>query len=162
MEYLAEALEDLGAVYIHGGVDAGSDDEDTREGKIKKFHDDPNTQVWSNPAAASEGIGMHQVCHHAIYLDRNFNATQYLQSEDQIHRLGLSPDQQTDLDIIECIGTVDETVRIRLQHKVDRMADALGDHELTITPGFADEDDGYGEEAAIDFEDLKSLISDLR
>ena len=164
VEYLAEALEDLGAVYIHGGVDAGSDDdEDTREGKIKKFHDDPNTQVLiANPAAASEGISLHQVCHHAIYLDRNFNAAQYLQSEDRIHRLGLSPDQQTDLDIIECIGTVDETVRIRLQHKVDRMADALGDHELTITPGFADEDDGYGEEAAIDFEDLKSLISDLR
>ena len=63
VEYLAEALEDLGAVYIHGGVDAGSDDdEDTREGKIKKFHDDPNTQVLiANPAAASEGISLHQV-----------------------------------------------------------------------------------------------------
>ena len=36
VEYIAERLCDLGAVYIHGGVDAGDEDDDeTREGKIK-------------------------------------------------------------------------------------------------------------------------------
>lgn len=57
VEYVATRLSDLGAVYIHGGVDAGDEnDDDTREGKIKLFHDDPNVRVMvANPAAASEG-----------------------------------------------------------------------------------------------------------
>lgn len=136
VEYLAECLRDLGAVYIHGGVDAGSDeDEDTREGKIKKFHDNANTQVLiANPAAASEGISLHRVCHHAIYLDRNFNAAQYLQSEDRIHRLGLPPGTATTLEVVECKGTVDETVRLRLESKVSAMAQVLRDHSLNISP----------------------------
>jgi SNF2 family DNA or RNA helicase len=88
VEFIAAKLADLGAVYIHGGVDAGDEDDDeTREGKIKLFHDDPNTMVMvANPAAASEGVSLHRVCHHAIYLDRTFNAAHYLQSEDRIHR----------------------------------------------------------------------------
>lgn len=136
VEYLSECFRDLGAVYIHGGVDAGSDeDEDTREGKIKKFHDDPNVQVMvANPAAASEGISLHRVCHHAIYLDRNFNAAQYLQSEDRIHRLGLKENQLTHIEIVECINTIDETVRQRLEIKVSAMARVLEDSSLNISP----------------------------
>lgn len=55
VEYIADSLQDLGAVFIHGGVDAGDEDDDgTREGKIKLFHDDDNVRVMvANPAAAS-------------------------------------------------------------------------------------------------------------
>ena len=96
VEYISERLADLGAVYIHGGVDAGDEDDDeTREGKIKLFHDDPNVRVMvANPAAASEGVSLHRVCRHAIYLDRTFNAAHYLQSEDRIHRFGLPQEQK--------------------------------------------------------------------
>lgn len=39
VELIALRLSDLGAEYIHGGVDAGDEsDFDTREGKIKRFH----------------------------------------------------------------------------------------------------------------------------
>ncbi|MGV8294447.1 hypothetical protein ACV36C_36975, partial [Pseudomonas aeruginosa] len=80
VEDIARRLADLGAVYIHGGVDAGDEDDDeTREGKIKLFHDDPNVRIMvANPAAASEGVSLHRVCHHALYLDRTFNAAHYL------------------------------------------------------------------------------------
>ena len=86
VEHLAAALQDLGAVHIHGGVDAGDEnDDDTREGKVRLFHYDPSVMVMvANPAAAGEGISLHTVCHHAIYLDRSFNAAQSLQSEDRI------------------------------------------------------------------------------
>jgi SNF2 family DNA or RNA helicase len=136
VEFLADRLADLGAVYIHGGVDAGDEDDDeTREGKIKLFHDDPNVKVMiANPAAASEGVSLHTVCHHAIYLDRTFNAAHYLQSEDRIHRLGLAPDQRTTIELVECVGTVDETVRERLGQKVSAMAAALEDSALRIDP----------------------------
>ncbi len=136
VEYIAERLLDLGAVYIHGGVDAGNEDDDeTREGKIKLFHDDPTVLVMvANPAAASEGVSLHRVCHHALYLDRTFNAAHYLQSEDRIHRFGLPKDQKTTIEIVECIGSVDETVRERLGYKIGQMAEALEDSSLRPDP----------------------------
>ena len=165
VEHLAFALQDLGAVYIHGGVDAGDEsDDDTREGKIRLFHDDPTVMAMvANPAAAGEGISLHTVCHHAIYLDRNFNAAQYLQSEDRIHRLGLPADQETTIEIIECEGSVDETVRQRLEFKVGVMADALEDSGLNIAPvpmDPDDEDDDFGA-GGLDEGDVRALIASL-
>ena len=134
VELVANRLEDIGADYIHGGVDAGDDREaDTREGKIRRFHDDENAMVLvANPAAASEGISLHQVCHTAIYIDRSFNAAHYLQSEDRIHRLGLAPGISTNIEIIECRDTIDEVVNERLKGKVARMAEVLNDKSLNI------------------------------
>lgn len=136
VELVAERLRDLGADFIHGGVDAGDeDDNDSREGKIKKFHDDPSCMVLvANPAAASEGISLHKVCQYAIYIDRSFNAAQYLQSEDRIHRLGLTLDLKPTVEIVECKNSIDEVIRIRLSDKVQRMAHALNDPSLNIDP----------------------------
>lgn len=136
VEYLAARLADTGAVFIHGGVETGDEEDDeTREGKIKLFHDDRNVNVLvANPAAAAEGISLHTVCHHALYLDRTFNAAHYLQSEDRIHRLGLPADQATSIEIVECKDTIDETVRHRLNQKVGAMADALNDSSLRLDP----------------------------
>ncbi len=166
VEYIADRLADLGAVFIHGGVDAGDEDDDeTREGKIKLFHDNPNVRVMvANPAAASEGISLHTVCHHAIYLDRTFNAAHYLQSEDRIHRLGLPPDQITNIELVECIGTVDETVRDRLNLKVSAMAEALEDSSLRIDPIPLDPisiDDPDEYVVGIAEEDMQALLRDL-
>ena len=109
VEILARRLEDLGADFIHGGVDAGDENEElTREGKIKRFHEDPSAMVLvANPAACGEGISLHTVCHHAIYLDRNYNAAQYLQSEDRIHRLGLRANQVTTVEVLCCRDSID-------------------------------------------------------
>lgn len=168
VEYLALRLADLGAVYIHGGVDAGDEDDDeTREGKIKAFHDNPQTMVMvANPAAASEGVSLHMVCHHAIYLDRTFNAAHYLQSEDRIHRLGLPPDQATTIEVVECSGTVDETVRERLNQKVDAMAEALEDSSiridrlLSLEPTAEDDPEDYN--VGLKQEDIEALLRDLK
>lgn len=165
VEDLASALQDIGAVYIHGGVDAGNEnDDDTREGKIKLFHDDPNIMAMvANPAAAGEGISLHTVCHHAIYLDRNFNAAQYLQSEDRIHRLGLPPDQQTTIEIVECRDSIDEVVRQRLEFKVSAMAAALEDSSLQIAPVLMDPDennDNFGD-SGLDESDIQALLASL-
>ena len=70
------------------------------------------------------------MCHHAIYLDRTFNAAHYLQSEDRIHRFGLAPDQKTTIELVECLDSVDETVRERLGYKIGKMAEALEDSSL--------------------------------
>lgn len=167
VEYIADSLKDLGAVYIHGGVDAGDEDDDgTREGKIKLFHGDEHTRVMvANPAAASEGVSLHTVCHHAIYLDRTFNAAHFLQSMDRIHRLGLRRDQTTTIEVVECAESVDETVQWRLKTKIDAMAAALNDTSLQIDPipmdpEAVDEDDDWSE-GGLDYDDVQALLRDL-
>jgi SNF2 family DNA or RNA helicase len=168
VEYMTSRLADLGAVFIHGGVDAGDEeDSDTREGKIKAFHDDENVRVMvANPAAASEGVSLHMVCHHAIYLDRTFNAAHYLQSEDRIHRFGLPDGQETIVEIVECAGSVDETVRTRLGFKIGQMAAALEDSSLSPDPIPIDPADDEAEDAeeyvtGLQLDDVRELVQSL-
>jgi SNF2 family DNA or RNA helicase len=136
-------LIDLGAVFIHGGVEAGSEeDEETREHRIRKFLTESGTMVLvGNPAACGEGISLHTVCHNAIYLDRNYNAAQYLQSEDRIHRLGLQPNVRTLIEIVYSPGSIDESVDRRLIEKTAQMALVLNDPSLNIEPVSVDPDD---------------------
>ena len=154
VELIALRLSDLGAEFIHGGVDAGDEsDFDTREGKIKRFHTDDTCKVLvANPAACSEGISLHKVCQYAIYLDRSFNAAHYMQSEDRIHRLGLSPDAKPQIEFVECEDSIDQVVRTRLELKVKTMAQALEDSSLSVEISSVD----YDEEA----EDYDSLTAD--
>ena len=162
VELIALRLSDLGAEYIHGGVDAGNEDDlDTREGKIKRFHDDENCKVLvANPAACSEGISLHKVCQYAIYLDRSFNAAHYLQSEDRIHRLGLAPDACPTVEFVECRDSIDQVVRERLTFKVDVMAQALNDSSLKVQPDVYvdDEDDIDDIASSVSSEDAKAII----
>lgn len=134
VEIISDRLKHLGADYIHGGVDAGDEEEiDTREWKIKQFHENPEKMVLvANPAAASEGISLHKVCHNAIYIDRSFNAAHYLQSEDRIHRLGLPKDQHTEVEILECAASIDQVIDSRLRNKIDLMAQSLNDPSLNV------------------------------
>lgn len=159
-EYLAFRLSDLGAEYIHGGVDAGDeDDSDTREGKIKRFHNDPSCKVLvANPAACSEGISLHRVCQHAIYLDRSFNAAHYMQSEDRIHRLGLSPDANPVVEFVECEDSVDQVVRARLEAKVSRMAKALEDSSLTVAIDEIEYDEEADEVDSLTVQDAEAVL----
>ena len=154
VELIALRLSDLGAEFIHGGVDAGDENDfDTREGKIKRFHTDDTCKVLvANPAACSEGISLHKVCQNAIYLDRSFNAAHYMQSEDRIHRLGLAPDAKPQIEFVECEDSIDQVVRTRLEIKVRTMAQALEDTSLSVEISSVD----YDEEA----EDCDSLTAD--
>lgn len=159
VELLALRLLDLGADYIHGGVETGSEEEDeTRENKIARFHNDPNAMVLvANPAAAFEGISLHTVCHHALYLDRNYNAAQFLQSADRIHRLGLPPDQKTFIEFVYSPGTIDESVNRRLAFKIDQMESALRDPSISLPTHWIDDLDEMP-----DAEDIKDLLETLR
>lgn len=152
VESLTQMLSDIGARCIHGGVEAGSEEEeDTRERIVKDFHDDPNMFVLvANPAACSEGISLHTVCHHAIYLDRNYNASQFLQSMDRIHRLGLPKGTVTTIEIVHTPNSIDDLVDIRLTDKVRRMSEVLEDPSLKVEAVTVElDEDGFDEEDAM-------------
>jgi SNF2 family DNA or RNA helicase len=168
VERIAQLLADYGATFIHGGVPVGNDDDpNTREGRIKAFHStDLNCRVLvANPAACSEGISLHHVCHNAIYVDRTYNAGHYLQSVDRIHRLGLADNIETHIYILESIapsliGSIDYSVRRRLILKLRTMADALEDEDLRKLA--LDEEEGEQPiDYDMDMEDLSDVIDEL-
>lgn len=129
--------QDLSPVVLHGGVPTGDDRSlDTREGRIRRFHDNPDCWTMiANPAACSEGISLHIVCHDAIYLDRSYNAAHYLQSVDRIHRLGLPSGVETNITVLqsvapERIGSIDHSVSRRLAAKMRQMESVLDDPDI--------------------------------
>jgi SNF2 family DNA or RNA helicase len=129
---LERLLARHGPVTLYGAIATGSDEDfDTREGRIRRFHEDQTCRVMiANPAACGEGISLHRACHHAIYLDRTFNAAHYLQSIDRIHRLGLRQDVPMRVDILEARWTIDIRIAKRLKSKIDSMSTILNDPGL--------------------------------
>jgi len=162
VEHLAGLLADTGAHFIHGGVVTSEDIDayDTREAKIRDFNraDSQCRVLVANPAACSEGISLHHVCHRAIYIDRNYSAAHYLQSEDRIHRIGLSPDVQTYITILYTPGTIDESVDRRLQSKVNTMRIILDDPDLSIQPLNLDDEDDIEGLNAEDIDDIRRML----
>jgi hypothetical protein len=152
---------------IYGATGLGDEsDDETRQGQIRRFKTDPRCMVMlANPAAASEGMSLHMYCHDAIYVDRSYNATHFLQSIDRIHRLGLPSGTTTNIHVLENklpigVGSIDVSVARRLAKKIRGMEQLLADpdlHELAL-----DEEDVEGAlEDTISTEDIDDLISEL-
>lgn len=106
----------------------------TREKIIREFHD-PNSSfkvIIANPFAVSESISLHKACHHAIYLERTFNATHFIQSKDRIHRVGLDPKTETHYYYLLSRSSIDETIHQRLQEKEQRMLEIIENEEIPL------------------------------
>ena len=167
IEQMSYLLADLNPAIVYGAIPTGDPkDPETREGQIARFHDDPTCMTFiANPAAVAEGINLHRICHDAIYLDRSYNTTHYVQSIDRIHRLGLPPDTKTNVFIIQTtapkgLGCVDHSVSRRLASKVRAMQQLLDDedlHEIAFDEEESDEPIDYRTDPA----DLADLIEEL-
>jgi SNF2 family DNA or RNA helicase len=106
---------------IHGGTP-------DRDEELRRFREDEDCLVLlSNPATLGEGISLHQVCHDAVYVDRDFMAGRFLQSLDRIHRLGLDAGTETRVTVLAVRNTIDEVVSVRLDQKLEFMAKVLDD-----------------------------------
>lgn len=150
---------------VHGGIPSefnqpGSDL--TRESELERFRKDQECWVLlANPAAVGEGISLHRSCHEAVFLERTFNAGQYLQSIDRIHRLGLKPTDETRISFLICIGTVDEVVDGRVAEKAGRLGEMLDDPGIA-TMALPDEEDVGAPFERGDAADLAALYDYLR
>jgi SNF2 family DNA or RNA helicase len=148
LKMLAHLLSDYESVLVYGGVPFTSSDEQewTREQLLTRFKSDKQCKLLiANPAACAESISLHKVCHHAIYLDRTFNCTHYMQSLDRIHRLGLEADRQTHYYLVLANNSIDEVINDRLKQKMLNMEHILQDDLPGLIPGywrdcFGDED----------------------
>ena len=91
--------------------DGDPSEDDSREARIEQFLTTEGPAVLvTNPATSSESISLHRACHHAIYLDRTYDAALFLQSIDRIHRLGLPPDADVTIHILQATVDGDETI----------------------------------------------------
>jgi SNF2 family DNA or RNA helicase len=162
IESLEILLAELQPAIIHGGIPTGTaaSGDRTRESELRRFRRDPGCQVLiANPAAAGEGISLHQVCHRAIYLDRTFNAGQFLQSVDRIHRLGLDREKETTIKLLVSEGTIDEVVDQRVFTKAERLGEMLDDPSILEMALPDDEDYGQPLDSV---EDMDALLRHLR
>jgi len=161
---MLENMLDGNQVYsIHGAVprDDSEDEDYNREKIISSFKSLESPAVLiANPAACAESISLHMVCHNAIYLDRNFNCGQYIQSLDRIHRIGLKMEDKITYHILIARDTIDETIASRLQEKKTVMEQVLED-ELPI--GTLDTDENEMEQTDLELhQDFEATILDVR
>lgn len=139
-----------GATPIEG--DESQEDVETREGIIREFHEDDceYNVLIANPFAIAESISLHKACHNAIYLERSFNAGNFIQSKDRIHRYGLQPNDQINYYYILSDNNIDLTIHQRLLEKEERMMRMI---ESQPIPLFNVLDDSNGDD-----EDLRVLL----
>lgn len=138
-----ELQEYLSMAGIHSRLLIGRVPQDEREEIIEKFNDPDNDEfdvVIANPFSVSESISLHEGCHNAIYLERDYNASNFLQSKDRIHRVGLSNDIVTNYYYLVSSDSIDEVVHSRLSLKVKRMEEIINE-EIPLFRRIHDDDE---------------------
>ena len=123
--FLTEQLNRIG---IKTDLLIGSVDTERREQIVKEFNK-RNSQlkvVVANPFTVGESVSLHHDCNYAIYLERDYNCSNFIQSKDRIHRVG-SPFQNVFYEYLSCSYTIDEEISKKLALKVERMSDLIDD-----------------------------------
>lgn len=104
--------------------------QEEREATIQKFNDSKNQDfqvVIANPFSVAESISLHKGCHNAIYMERDYNCSNFLQSKDRIHRVGLPDGQITNYYYFVSRDSIDEVINHRLNLKIRRMEEIIND-----------------------------------
>ncbi len=121
----AEELQDyLKSLNIKSELLIGKIPQEEREKIIDKFNNPDNQDfnlVIANPFSVSESISLHKWCHNAIYMERDYNCSNFLQSKDRIHRVGLKEWTETNYFYIISKDSIDTVINDRLNDKVKRM-----------------------------------------
>ena len=153
LKSLEKLLARFNPAIVHGGtID--------RPEQLTRFRQDAACYVLlSNPATLGEGVSLHQVCHDAVYVDRDFAAGRFLQSLDRIHRLGLASDARTRITVLVANRTIDEVVDQRLATKLRFMGSILDDPAVLELSALDDEPNISG---GMDASDVGALVGYLR
>ncbi|MBI3486491.1 DEAD/DEAH box helicase [Candidatus Daviesbacteria bacterium] len=112
---LYKRYKKFGSLMLYGDIPI-----EKRNEIVKQFRNNGESMVLiANPAAAREGLTLTSA-NNAIYLDRNFNLVDYLQSQDRIHRIS----QTKECKIYKLIAknTIDEYID-EIIYKKHRLAE---------------------------------------
>lgn len=164
-----QLLKDKKPLWVDGRVpkDESEDYEHNREKMIQDFKSDPNPRVFiATPASCAESVSLHMykgktVCKNAIYVDRTYNAGQYLQSLDRIHRIGMDVNTQVTYWLCVAENTYDERINSVLNKKIDNMYDLLNE-ELRVIDLDITETHVTNEEIEENFKNLKEYLKNKK
>jgi SNF2 family DNA or RNA helicase len=135
-QYLASIGIESKLLYGETPVESEGQEEtiETREKIIREFHkEDASFKVIiANPFAVAESISLHKICHNAIYLERSYNASHYLQSKDRIHRVGLKPEDKINYYYLLSEKSIDEVIHEALSLKEKRMLQLVESQEIPL------------------------------
>lgn len=112
-----------------------------RQEAINRFRNGDSMVLIANPATLAESISLHRVCQNAIYVNRNFNAAQFIQSKDRIHRINMPHGTTATYYFLMNSNTVDDSVGEKLAIKEQRML-AILDDDIQIG-GYEFEDNSF-------------------
>src|ERR1700723_159148 len=121
----------------------GEVEQSDRESLIDAFNDPENKSpqvIIANPFSVAESISLHKGCHNAIYLERDYNCSNFLQSKDRIHRVGLLPDQETNYFYLLSKESIDSVIHERLEMKSRRMEKII-DSDIPLFARINDSDE---------------------
>lgn len=140
----AEALQDfLSNKWIKTKLLIGRVPQDEREQTIEKFNNPDNMDfqvVIANPFSVSESISLHKWCHNAIYMERDYNCANFLQSKDRIHRVWISADTITTYYYLVSKESIDSVINEKLDIKAKRM-EAIIDEDIPLFKNINDTDE---------------------
>jgi SNF2 family DNA or RNA helicase len=123
----------------------GPTDLDQRKNIKIDFNDKESSldAIVATPQSCAESISLHQACTNAVYYDLSYNAAEFLQSLDRIHRVGGSEINPVEYDFLHYNDSVDIKVYNRVFQKADRQMRIIEEENFTFD--LNDEDESWEE-----------------
>lgn len=146
VDYLCKIIKELDPnsdpIGISGEIPIDSDfDKELigREERLRHFKNTKGSILVATMGSIAEAVSLHRSCQRAIYLERSFNAGQYMQSLSRIYRIGSDkskPIQFIFLRSVFCDGvtdTIDGRIDTILKERIRRLYKLLND-EFELHP----------------------------
>lgn len=114
------------------GIINGSVVGEERQAVIDSFREEKLKVLIASPATLAESISLHKCCQNAIYVNRNYNAAQFIQSKNRIHRINMPEGTTATYNFLINIETIDEAINERLELKEARMLKILDAEDIVI------------------------------
>jgi hypothetical protein len=103
-----------------------------RQKVIDDFRNGSLKVLIASPATLAESISLHKCCQNSIYVNKNYNAAQFIQSKDRIHRINMPEGTTANYYFLMNLDSVDEAVSERLDKKEKRMLRILDSDNIII------------------------------
>lgn len=132
-------------LWISGDVPTGDVSSDSgkyqenREDRINEFKNSKGRILVATVGSIAESISLHKECHRAIYLERSYNAGQYMQSLSRIYRIGSDKKKPVQFIFLHSVfsdgktRTIDNKIDGRLKDRIREMHKLLDD-EFDLHP----------------------------
>jgi len=129
MQHIRNILDEMG---VNSSIVNGQVTGEIRKKIIEDFRNGNLQVLIASPATLSESISLHRSCQHAIYVNRNFNAAQFIQSKDRIHRINMPPSTTANYFFLANEETIDIDISKSLEVKEQRMLKILDSDEVVV------------------------------